>query len=291
MRKVFSSHRVENTEGVAELLRAAGIEVRIRNGRSYKGNRKRTFSYADASAPESELWVVRSDDQRQAREILREAGLIDSTRASGGYLSPTFRSNAELAQASAPARKKLARIKLGVLALIAAVVAAAGMHTFKNPPEAPVAAVPEEVQFASPPFDGSVAATLAPVARAVLARALAEVDTPVACLGVDGGDAPATMIAAVADVKPGLSLVPATACQEIADEDQGSYERASGRPAMMVDVHVFRPSGPEHATVELTSYHHRGWASYETLKVARVDDQWQVTEVIKRLESRGLMGF
>ena len=53
MRKVFSSHRLENAEGVAELLRAAGIEVRILNGRSYKGNRRRTFSYSDADAPES----------------------------------------------------------------------------------------------------------------------------------------------------------------------------------------------------------------------------------------------
>ena len=291
MRKVFSSHRLENTEGVADVLRAAGIEVRIRNGRSYKGNRRRTFSYADASASQSELWVVHSDDQSRARDILRDAGLIDSSRPSGGYITPTFRSDAELAQSGSPARKKLLRIKLGVLALIAAVVVAGAIHTLKNPPAPGPAASVVEVQTASPPFDGSIAVTLPPVARATLAHALIEVDTPVACLGVDGGDAPAAMIAALANAKPGLSLAPATACQEVADEDKGSYERASGRPATMVDVRVFRPSGPEHGTVEVTSYHHRGWATYTTLEVLRVDGQWQVGKVIKRVESRGLMGF
>ncbi|QOW19004.1 hypothetical protein INQ41_10105 [Lysobacter ciconiae] len=294
MRKVFSSHRLENTEGVAELLRQAGIEVRILNGRSYKGNRRRTFSYSDPSAPVSEAWVVRSDDQRLAREILRDAGLIDTTRPSDGYTTPTFRSEVELAQARSPARKKLLRIKLGVLALIVAVVVAGGMHTLNQPPVP--AATPEPVtlvdaQFASPPFDGTIAATLAPVARAVFQSNLGEVDTPVACLGVDGGDAPAALISELAGAQPGLALVPATACQEVADEDKGSYERATGRAATMVDVHVFRPSAPEHGTVEVSAYHHRGQATYLTLEVARRDDRWQVTQVIKRVESRGLMGF
>ncbi|QOW21488.1 MULTISPECIES: hypothetical protein [Lysobacteraceae] len=294
MRKVFSSHRLENTEGVAELLRQAGIEVRILNGRSYKGNRRRTFSYSDPSAPVSEAWVVRSDDQRLAREILREAGLIDTTRPDGGYTTPTFRSEVELAQARSPARKKLLRVKLGVLALIAAVVVAAAMHTLNQPP-APAAAPADpslvEVQTASPPFDGSIAATLPPVARLVLARALQDVDTPVACVGVDRGDAPAAIVSALAASHPRLTVVPATACQEIADEDRGSFERATGRAATIVDVRVFRPAGPEHGTVEVNAYHHRGWAAYETLEVTRVDGTWQVTDVIKRVESRGLMGF
>ncbi|WP_222565053.1 hypothetical protein [Novilysobacter antarcticus] len=292
MRKVFSSHRLENTEGVAELLQRAGIEVRILNGRSYKGNRRRTFSYSDPSAPVSEVWVVRSDDQRLAREILRDAGLIDTTRPTGGYTTPTFRSDAELAQARSPARKRLLRVKLGVLALIAAVVVAAAMHTLNQPP-APLPEAPPlvEAQLASPPFDGSIAATLAPVARAVFEKTLADVDTPVACLGVDGGDAPMAMIGTLATSHPDLALVPATACQEVADEDKGSFERATGRPATIVDVHVFRPAGQEHGTVEVTSYHHRGWATYQTLQVDRVDERWTVTQVIKRVESRGLLGF
>lgn len=292
MRKVFSSHRLENTEGVAELLRQAGIEVRIINGRSYKGSRRRTFSYSDPSAPRSEAWVVRSDDQRLAREILRDAGLLDTTRPTGGYTTPTFRSEVELAQARSPARKRLFRAKMGVLALIAAIAVAAVMHSIKNPPAALPPAPPlVEEQVASPPFDGTIAATLAPVARAALTWVLEDVDTPVACLGVDGGDAPPAIISALPTANADLSLVPATACQEVADEDQGSYERATGRPATIVDVHVFRPSGPEHGTVEVTSYHHRGWATYQTLEMARSGDDWMVIEVIKKVESRGLMGF
>ncbi|MGV8941229.1 MAG: hypothetical protein ACOH1P_06750 [Lysobacter sp.] len=289
MRKVFSSRRLENTEGVATLLREAGIEVRIINGRSYKGNRRGAFSYSDPAAPLSEVWVVRSDQQRHARELLREAGLIDTTRPGEGYTTTTFRSTAELAEAKSPARKRLLRIKLGLLGLIGAVVVAGAVHTLNQPP--PVPTVPSEAQLASPPFDGSIASTLPAVARAAFAGALDQVDTPFACLGIDGGDAPQAMISLLTEFRPDLTLVPASACVEIADEDRGSYERASGRPAMIVDVQVFRPSAPDHATVEINTYLHRSWASYKTLEVARRDGQWQVVQVLRHVESRGLMGF
>ncbi|HMN34178.1 MAG TPA: pathogenicity-like protein [Chiayiivirga sp.] len=85
MRKVFSSIRLENAEGVATLLNEHGIQTRITNGRSYKGNRRRGFSYRESAlheVPEAAVWVVRPDDQPQARALLREAGLMDSTRDS-----------------------------------------------------------------------------------------------------------------------------------------------------------------------------------------------------------------
>ena len=47
MRKIFSSQRVENAEGVAQMLREAGIEARISNGRSYHSKRRGQFSYLD----------------------------------------------------------------------------------------------------------------------------------------------------------------------------------------------------------------------------------------------------
>jgi len=84
MRKVFSSQRVETVEGVARLLRQAGIEVRIRNGRSWQGKRGGQFSYLDQSDGSSypAVWVVRADDQVHARQLLRQARLLDSTRPS-----------------------------------------------------------------------------------------------------------------------------------------------------------------------------------------------------------------
>ena len=45
MRQVFSSARLENVEAVAKLLGDADIEVRVTDGRSYKGNlRSRSYS-------------------------------------------------------------------------------------------------------------------------------------------------------------------------------------------------------------------------------------------------------
>ena len=88
MREVFTSQRLENVEGVADLLRAEGIEVRITNGRSYKGNRRGAFKYtAPRPGPQGAVWVVRSDDQPRARALLREAGLLATTRPGGTFVA------------------------------------------------------------------------------------------------------------------------------------------------------------------------------------------------------------
>lgn len=87
MRQVFSSPRLENVERVAELLRAEAIEVRIVNGRSYKGSRRSTFSYREgASGPRPSVWVVRAEDQTRARALLREAGLLQNLPSTRSYL-------------------------------------------------------------------------------------------------------------------------------------------------------------------------------------------------------------
>ncbi len=73
MRQIFSSQRVETVEGVAELLRGHGIEVKVTNGRSYKTRRRGQFSYTDlgnASAYPA-VWIVRADDQPRARNPAR----------------------------------------------------------------------------------------------------------------------------------------------------------------------------------------------------------------------------
>lgn len=85
MRQVFSSARLETAEGVAALLNEHDIETRITDGRSYKGSRRRSFSFRDNDKepqPEATVWVVKSEDQPKARALLREAGLMDSTRDS-----------------------------------------------------------------------------------------------------------------------------------------------------------------------------------------------------------------
>ena len=82
MRQVFTSPRLENVEGVAELLREAGIEVYISDGRNYRDRKRRSFSYRDGARerPDPALWIVKAEDQPRAREMLRDAGLLASTR-------------------------------------------------------------------------------------------------------------------------------------------------------------------------------------------------------------------
>ena len=82
MRQVFTSLRIETVEGVARLLEEAGIEVHLANGRSYHSKRGGLFSYAEPMQVKQQpsLWVRRAEDQPRAREILRQAGLLASTR-------------------------------------------------------------------------------------------------------------------------------------------------------------------------------------------------------------------
>lgn len=86
MRQVFTSLRIETVEGVARLLEEAGIETYIANGRSYHSKRGSQFSYAEPMKAKQQpsVWVQRAEDQPRARELLRAAGLLASTRPGQG---------------------------------------------------------------------------------------------------------------------------------------------------------------------------------------------------------------
>lgn len=79
MREVYRSLRVEQVEGAATLLNEAGIETSIQNGRSYKGGRRRAFSYRESpdSPKAAVLYVTHNGDLPEARRLLREAGLME----------------------------------------------------------------------------------------------------------------------------------------------------------------------------------------------------------------------
>lgn len=276
MRQVFSSARLENVERVAALLREAGIEVRITDGRSYKGGRRTTVSYGekgrDAARPA--VWVVHSEDRIRAREILRDTGLIESTRPGDGP-KLSFRSDFDDAPAKTPAQRRMTRIKFTLIGGIAIVIGMALYRTATTPPVQDLAA---------PPF-GTRAPVLVPVAQAVLAKELpGVVATPVACLAVDGVDAPPAVRNALRP-RPGLTVVPVSHCQRIADEDTGSVHPDSRQPATIVEVSNFRPSAPDAGTVEYSAYHHRMLARYKTLEVRRIDGRWQVVRTIRHVAS------
>ncbi|MHB8912808.1 MAG: hypothetical protein ACYC42_09220 [Lysobacter sp.] len=280
MRQVFSSPRLENVEGVVQLLKEAGIEVRVTHGRSFEGARRRQFSYSDNDSPQPTVWVVNSADQVQARVILRDAGLLDTTRPGDTSKANPFRFETLTQTAKAP--KRVLMVKIALMGSIVLVMALGLLHTLNAP------LVP---QVASPPFDGAVARTLEPVALAVFASQLEDADLPVLCLSVDGRDAPATVIASLQDMVlknplprvPSRQVVPMSACERVADGERGSYHRASGQDALLLDVTAFRPSAPEAGQVEYSAYHQRMSARYKTLEVQRSDEAWRVTRVLKHV--------
>ena len=139
MRQVFTSLRLENVEGVAALLNEHGIETRITEGRSYKGGRRRSFSFREnekEQPPQAAVWVVKSEDQPRARALLREAGLMDSTRESylpeGAQPEPVRHSPTNTA----------ARIRLALLASVVILATLTTARGCKKPDPAPATPVP-----------------------------------------------------------------------------------------------------------------------------------------------------
>lgn len=279
MRQVFSSARLENVEGVVKLLTEAGIEVRVTQGRSFEGTRRRKFSYRDNDSQQPAVWVVNSADQVRARAILRDAGLLDTTRPGGSTANP-FRFDPQT-QAVKPQRRVLL-VKVALMAGIA-LVAVLGLLRSFNAPTVP--------QLASPPFDGSLARALEPVALAVFVSQLQDADLPVLCLAVDGKDAPVTVIAALQEAArqqplprvPSRQVVPLSDCERVADTERGSYHRATGRSALLLEVTAFRPSAADAGQVEYSAYQQRMSARYKTLEVKRVGGVWQVTRVLRHV--------
>ena len=121
MRQIFSSQRVETAEAVAERLRQAGIEVRVTNGRSYRTRRSGQFSYLDKVDNKTlpTVWVARADDQVRARELLRQAGLLETTRRDPGQATALDFSNVQI-QPRGQTNWGW-RIRVGLLLVIAAV--------------------------------------------------------------------------------------------------------------------------------------------------------------------------
>lgn len=121
MRKIFSSQRVETAEGVARLLRDAGIDVRLSNGRSYRSRRSGQFSYMEQGNAQAHptVWVVHANDQARARELLRDARLLDTTRRDLPNAEYAFAAQAGDASADRP--NWAWRIRIALLLAIAAV--------------------------------------------------------------------------------------------------------------------------------------------------------------------------
>ncbi|KAA8993806.1 DUF2007 domain-containing protein [Stenotrophomonas cyclobalanopsidis] len=150
MRQIFSSQRVETVEGVAELLRSHDIEVKVTNGRSYKTRRRGQFSYTDLGNSQGypAVWIVRADDQPRAREILRDARLLDTTRRDHPTAEFAFRDTAET---TGSGRGWAWRIRIALLVVIAGVALVIGLrHRGAPAPAAPAPAPQAQPQQTQP---------------------------------------------------------------------------------------------------------------------------------------------
>jgi hypothetical protein len=269
MRQVFSSARPENAEAVARLLEGEGIEVRIENGRTFRSSIRGSFSYREqpGAGPRAAVWVVRSDDQPRARQLLREAGLLEATAANPGNFLPNVGHAARL-NADSPTRR--ARLRLGLL--VAAVIALAlWLNQFRNPgwdlpepaaaPAAPVTLDPSLLPVVTDtgatyrlPTPPALAATLAARERETAP------DAPL-CLSVDGDDPGEPVLAAARAA--GLAPLPASACP------------ADGAP-LRVAVADYRTDGSGTGTVSVSAARGGDAPQPRELAVQRDEDTWQV---------------
>ena len=272
MRQVFASPRLANVEGIAKFLEEHDIEVRITHGRSYKSawSGRRTYR-DDEGGPQPAVWVVRSEDQPRARQLLREAGLLGTTRAStDSFLAPSVHAVEVEPHAATPQRRAF-RYKLALLAAIAVAVALAWGYLRK--PRAVVAPAPAPVQ-----------APARSQPKPVVPEAVYHVDTPPvlaetlfaieldahqpasACVSIDGKTPPAELLAHLR--RPAL---PVTACTE------------AGTP-LTLEVGNYLTDGSGTGTIELavTSPDQSGRPTTQirTLQVRRVEADWHVLRVI-----------
>lgn len=226
MRQVFSSPRIENVEAVARMLGDAGIEVRVSNGRSYRGAIRGNFSYREqgGGGPRPGVWVVRSDQQPEARRLLREAGLLQSPSRADSFLATATPSAS--APPAAPAARGGNRVRYGLL-LAVAVIAALALLSWRTGDDgertgqsatssavgatsAPSVAVDGVPEFTTLPEEAFRVPTPPALAVTLLRRELELADGTRACLGIDGADPDPTLLQALAG--SGLDVVAASAC-------------------------------------------------------------------------------
>ena len=121
MRQVFTSPRLENVEGVAQMLRDAGIGIKVTDSRSYKQVSRREFSYVPSQqtkqGAQPAVWVVNAEDYKRARDLLVEGGLLDEAKTSVSYLPEQLQFKE---QPTVPSGQRIGRMRLVLLFVVGA---------------------------------------------------------------------------------------------------------------------------------------------------------------------------
>lgn len=293
MRQVFTSPRLENVERVASLLHEQGIEARITNGRSYRGSRRSTFSYREAGneGPQPAVWVVKSEDQPKARELLREIGLLDSGRSPTSYLSTSNVDRLGEDTAGDAAKRRAFRIKSALLLGIAFALGM-GLLSLRKPAEVkPAAAVSTPVPASPAPESADMVDSAAATQASVSADKVYRVQTPTAlaamligaelrahenvaiCLSLDGVD-PSDPVLAQLPLADRARIRVQSKCA--ADPNDASV--------VAVQVGDYRTDGSGVGTVKIVIADHtadgRKREQTRTLEVQRNDLQWKIKRVM-----------
>ena len=287
MRQVFTSPRLENVERVAALLQEHGVVTRITNGRTFKGSLRGSFSYRESANknPPPAVWVVRSEDQPKARELLRDAGLLDSGRSPTSYLSTDLLHSAR-DDANDPAKRRMFRIKAGLLISITIAVSLGLFTWLKSTSKAP--AVAASTSAAAPAPQPAVAETMmlpsdAPQSAYVVAvpSALAAMlvtaelrarEGAEVCLSVDGAD-PSETVLAQFQASDRARIRSRSTCTTTAD----------AASALSIAVREYSTDGSGSGTVQVEIAKTTGdkaQTESRTLEVRRDDLEWEVKRVV-----------
>lgn len=124
MRQIFASPRLDNVDRVVALLRIGGVEPIISNRKRWaEGWDRRHMPYSDRQTKEQwpQVWV-HPDDLARAREILREANVVPTTRVPDYNYTPP--------QAASAPPNRLSRLRLALLAACAFAVLWFALHGF-----------------------------------------------------------------------------------------------------------------------------------------------------------------
>lgn len=288
MRQVFTSPRLENVERVAALLQEHGVVTRITNGRTFKGSLRGNFSYRESANknPPPAVWVVRSEDQPKARELLRDAGLLDSGRSPTSYLSTDLLHSAR-DDANDPAKRRMFRIKAGLLISITIAVSLGLFSWLKSTSKAPAVAASTAVAAPAPqavvaetmmlpteaPQSAYVAAVPSALAAMLVTAELRAREGAEVCLSVDGADPSETVLAQL-QASDRARIRSQSTCTTTA-------EAAS---ALSIAVREYRTDGSGSGTVRLEiAKAGSGQAQTEsrTLEVRRDDLEWKVKRVVQ----------
>lgn len=285
MRRIFTSPRLENVELVAALLKEHGVEARITNGRSYKGNRRGNFSYRDDTRTEAQpaVWIVRPDDQPKARELMREAGLLDSARSPTSFLATETLLHPGDGDSGNASKRRMLLVKAALLIGIMVAVSA-GLFAWRKPAPSPAAPAPKIPTTA--PAQTAPAATLSDsfgtsyradvpsaLAKMLLLAELRAHGAAEVCLSVDGAAAPDKLLANVqaADRARIRSQAACAAATEATD-------------VVLVDVREYLTDGSGNGTVKvaIADRDKSGKRRVETrtLEVERDDLEWEVKRLV-----------